>query len=120
MTVRAVLVFLDARRKLLKPCQVYRGVKLPLGKKYSDQIAVDPEIIWCVRGCCVCCVCCALQAVSASLRWAFSSTTKSMDVLNSEMFCGTKGDRTLFKIAVTSGFDIKAFSSVVSEDEVGP
>jgi hypothetical protein len=110
------LVFPDARRKLLKPRQVYRGVKLPLGKKYSDQIAVDPEIIWCVRGCCGCG---ALQSVSASLRWAFSSTTKSMDVLNNEMFCGTKGARTVFKIAITSGFDIKAFSSVVSEDEVG-
>ena len=91
-------------------------MKLPLGKKYSDQIAVDPEIIWCVRGCCGCG---ALQSVSASLRWAFSSTTKSMDVLNNEMFCGTKGARTVFKIAITSGFDIKAFSSVVSEDEVG-
>jgi hypothetical protein len=43
-----------------------------------------------------------------------------MDVLNNEMFCGTKGDRTVFKIAITSGFDIKAFSSIVSEDEVRP
>jgi hypothetical protein len=49
MTVRPVPELLDVKRVLLKPRQVYRGVKLPLGKKYTDQVAVDPVIIWYVH-----------------------------------------------------------------------
>jgi hypothetical protein len=36
------------------------------------------------------------------------------------MFCGTQGDRTIFKIAINNGFDIKAFSFFAREDEVRP
>jgi hypothetical protein len=40
-----------------------------------------------------------------------------MNVLESNMFCGNTGDRTVFRIAVSSGIDISAFSSVSSEKE---
>jgi hypothetical protein len=36
------------------------------------------------------------------------------------MICGTSGDRTIFKVATTNGFDISAFSSFGGEDEVRP
>lgn len=63
-------------------------------------------------------------------RWAFSSATSSIDVLNNDMFCGTQvalvapppialqfrhnsqGERTIFRIRVLSGVDISALSSV--------
>jgi hypothetical protein len=48
MTVCAGPVLLCSECNFIKLHQVYRGVKKPLGKKYTEQMAVDPEIFWSV------------------------------------------------------------------------
>eukprot|EP01043_Picozoa_sp_COSAG02_P055666 COSAG02_NODE_6493_length_3538_cov_2.563536_2_plen_478_part_01 len=50
----------------------------------------------------------------------FASTTKSMEVLSNEAFCGTGGKRTIFAIKLTQGQarEITRYSLVPSEDEV--
>jgi hypothetical protein len=40
-----------------------------------------------------------------------------MNVLENNMFCGNTGNRTVFRIAVSSGIDTSAFSSISSEKE---
>ena len=71
---------------------VFRGVKLDLHKDYSK----DNTIVW----------------------WGFSSCTVSVDVLQSELFLGTTGTRTMFTIECNSGKDIRKHSYFSSEDEV--
>jgi len=70
---------------------VYRGVKLDLHKIYAEEGA---ELIW----------------------WAFSSTTDNKKVLESEMFLGKKGKRSLFTVDAL-GVDIAAFSAHKEESE---
>ena len=50
----------------------------------------------------------------------FASTTKNMEVLSNEAFCGTSGKRTIFAIKLTQGQarEITRYSLVPSEDEV--
>jgi len=93
----ALRLLLSAINKLPKvKTTVYRGVKKSLLDKYAGQAEIDPNIFW----------------------WAFSSTTSSIDVLNNDMFCGTTGDRTIFRIRVVSGVDISALSSIPGEREI--
>ncbi len=60
---------------------------------------------------------CVAGEISFACRWPFTSTTKTLNVLENDMFCGNAGNRTVFRIAVSSGIDISAFSSVSSEKE---
>jgi hypothetical protein len=71
---------------------VYRGVKLDLHERYRK----GETITW----------------------WAFSSSTVSIEVLQSEVFYGKTGGRTLFTIECNSGKDIKKHSYYPSEDEI--
>ena len=56
---------------------MYRGVRADLRAEYPE----GREVTW----------------------HGFCSTTKSVSVLNNEMFCGNAGDRTIFAIALTQG-----------------
>ena len=74
---------------------VYRGIKLhinQLGGNYGE----GEECLW----------------------WGFSSTTKSLKVLNDDAFLGASGDRTILHITVVRGVDIKKYSAFKKEDEV--
>ena len=71
---------------------VYRGVKLDLHEDYPK----GKTIVW----------------------WGFSSCTDSIDVLQSELFLGTTGTRTMFTIECDSGKDIRKHSYYPSEDEI--
>jgi hypothetical protein len=50
--------------------------------------------------------------------WGFSSCTGSMMVLQSELFLGKKGVRTMFTIECLNGKDICKHSYYDSEDEI--
>ena len=71
---------------------IYRGVKLDL----SDYYPVGREFVW----------------------WGFSSCTKSLSVLQSELFLGKEGVGTLFVIDCFSGKEIRDYSYFQKEDEV--
>jgi hypothetical protein len=71
---------------------VFRGVKLDLHADYPK----GKTVVW----------------------WGFSSCTVSIDVLQSEMFLGTAGIRTMFTIECASGKDIREHSYFSSEDEI--
>ena len=71
---------------------VYRGVKLDL----SEQYKTDETIVW----------------------WGFSSGTTSISVLQSELFLGKTGTRTMFNIDCESGKDIHNHSYYPREDEI--
>ena len=73
-------------------CQAYRGVKSKIYQDYLEK----KGIVW----------------------WAFSSCTKSIDVLKKETFFGQSGDRTLFLLRCSDARDIKAYSAFTTEDEV--
>lgn len=60
---------------------------------------------------------CVACEISLDCRWPFTSTTHALSVLENDMFCGNSGNRTVFRIAVSYGIDISAFSSVSSEKE---
>jgi hypothetical protein len=86
-------LFLTALSRLPSTHQfVYRGVKLDL----SEQYQTNKTVIW----------------------WGFSSCSTSINVLQSELFLGTTGARTLFTIECNSGKDIRKHSFFPSEDEV--
>ena len=70
---------------------VYRGVKLDLSATYPE----DEDCIW--RG--------------------FTSTTSTIKVMESEMFCGKTGDRTIFAIKTKSAVNITRYSAVANENE---
>ena len=74
----------------LRPGNVKRGVKLDLSKQFTE----DYEGPW----------------------WSFNSTTKKIGVLNSKVFLGTKGKRTMFDITARSLVSIKEFSSLPEEE----
>jgi len=71
---------------------VYRGVKLDLSEYYTK----GKTFVW----------------------WAFSSCTKSLDILQSELFLGHEGKGTLFIIECFSGKEICKYSHYEKEDEV--
>jgi hypothetical protein len=55
---------------------------------------------------------------SEFIWWGFSSCTSSIEVLESDVFCGQTGARTLFQIDCYTGKDIKNHSFVQSEEEI--
>jgi hypothetical protein len=71
---------------------VYRGVKLDLSAEYK----MDKTIVW----------------------WGFSSCTTSVNVLQSDLFLGKTGMRTMFTIECYSGKDIQKHSYYPSEDDI--
>merc|ERR1719362_337887 len=73
--------------------RTYRGVRLDLYE--TDNLLVDK--VWC--------------------WWSFSSTTRNRDVLETPLFLGTEGERTLFSINAV-GVDIAPFSAMAHEEEI--
>lgn len=71
---------------------IYRGVKLDLRADYQK----GKTIVW----------------------WGFSSCCKSVDILQSTLFLGKTGTRTIFTIECDSGKDISKHSYFRSEEEV--
>ncbi|CAF5027307.1 unnamed protein product [Rotaria sp. Silwood1] len=57
-------------------------------------------------------------AGSSFVWWGFSSCTSSIQVLESEMFLGKTGTRTLFQIDCHTGKKIKNHSFLSKEDEI--
>jgi hypothetical protein len=53
-----------------------------------------------------------------STWWAFSSCTTSLSVLESDLYLGKTGTRTLFSIEVFNARTIRAHSHFVTEDEI--
>mgnify|MGYP001137565456 CR=1 FL=1 len=86
-------LFVIALEKLPSVSQtIYRGVKMDLSAQYPQ----GKTFVW----------------------WAFSSCTRSVQVLQSEQFLGKTGARTLFNIDCKSGKDIRQHSLFPTEDEV--
>jgi hypothetical protein len=50
--------------------------------------------------------------------WAFSSCTTELTVLESNIYLGNAGDRTLFSVEAINGRTIRAHSHFVTEDEI--
>ena len=73
--------------------KVYRGVRLDLHKQYNQ-----------------------LQGKTFTW-WAFSSTTMDAKLMQSKLFLGKEGDRTLFSIDAI-GVDVAAFSAFPNEREL--
>jgi len=71
---------------------VWRGVRLDLRKQYE----VGKTYTW----------------------WGFSSCTESVAVLESELFLGQEGKRTIFSIECFNGKKIREHSSFEDEDEI--
>ncbi|CAF3566749.1 unnamed protein product [Rotaria socialis] len=71
---------------------VWRGVR----KNVDDEFPKGAEVTW----------------------WCFSSTTISLDLLKSDVFLGTIGERTIFSIEVINGRSIKDHSEYNNEGEV--
>ena len=91
---RYLKLFLTALAKLPPaPRQtVWRGVR----KNYSADYAPGDEVTW----------------------WAFSSCTASLSVLESELYLGTTGTRTLFSIEAINGRTVRSHSYFKNEDEI--
>ena len=91
---RYLKLFLTALAKLPPaPRQtVWRGVR----KNYSDDYTPGEEVTW----------------------WAFSSCTTSLSVLESELYLGTVGTRTLFSIETINGRTVRSHSHFTTEDEI--
>jgi hypothetical protein len=86
-------LLLEALRQL--PAQkrvVYRGVKLDLSTKFKK----GDEPVW----------------------WSVTSTSTTMEVLQSKDFCGQDGPRTVFVVQASHARDIAAFSAFASEEEL--
>ena len=71
---------------------VWRGVPLDLRKEYE----VGKTYTW----------------------WGFSSCTESISVLESDLFLGQEGKRTMFSIECFNGKKIRQHSSIEDEDEI--
>ena len=50
--------------------------------------------------------------------WAFSSCTKTLSVLENDVYLGTVGERTLFSIEALNGRNIRGHSHFGDEDEI--
>ncbi|CAF5195564.1 unnamed protein product, partial [Rotaria magnacalcarata] len=86
-------LFLNALFRLpLVPAMAYRGVRLDLSNRYIK----GESIVW----------------------WGFSSCTTSMGVLQSDLFLGKSGTRTMFTLQCKSARDIRKHSFFPTEDEV--
>jgi hypothetical protein len=86
-------LFLSAIFQLPALCETaYRGVKLDLGKSYIT----GETIVW----------------------WGFSSCTTTVEVLQSNLFLGETGTRTMFNIQYETARDIRKYSYYSSENEV--
>jgi len=86
-------LFVTSLEKLPSVSQtIYRGVKMDLSAQYPQ----GKTFVW----------------------WAFSSCTRSVQVLQSEQFLGKTGARTLFAIECKAGKDIRQHSLFPTEDEV--
>ncbi|CAF1599563.1 unnamed protein product, partial [Rotaria magnacalcarata] len=86
-------LFLNALFRLpLVPITAYRGVKLDLSNLYIE----GETIVW----------------------WGFSSCTTSVGVLQSDLFLGKTGSRTMFTLQCKSARDIRKHSFYPVEDEV--
>ncbi|CAF2994211.1 unnamed protein product [Rotaria sp. Silwood2] len=87
-------LFLTALTKI--PCSstqvVWRGLK----KNITNEFQRGDQVIW----------------------WAFSSTTKSLSVLENDLYLGTMGERTIFSIEVLNGRNIRAHSYFDDEEEI--
>ncbi|CAF3217724.1 unnamed protein product [Rotaria sp. Silwood2] len=87
-------LFLTALVKL--PCStvqvVWRGVR----KNAANEFQKGAQITW----------------------WTFSSTTKSLAVLENDLYLGRTGERTLFSIEVLNGKNIRAHSVFEDEEEI--
>jgi hypothetical protein len=91
---RYLKLFLTALAKLpLAPRQtVWRGVR----KNHSDDYSPGSEATW----------------------WAFSSCTTSLSVLESELYLGNVGTRTLFSVEAINGRTVRSHSHFTTEDEI--
>jgi len=86
-------LFLTALSRLpSSPQQIYRGVKLDLSAQYQT----GKTVVW----------------------WGFSSCTNSINVLQSELFLGKTGIRTMFNIDCHPGKDIRQHSYFSKEEEI--
>jgi hypothetical protein len=86
-------LLLEALRQLPpRSCSLYRGVKLDLSAKFRK----GDLPVW----------------------WSVTSTSTSMDVLNSKDFCGQDGPRTVFLVKAAHARNIAAFSAFASEAEL--
>ncbi|CAF3228836.1 unnamed protein product, partial [Rotaria sp. Silwood2] len=81
-----------SRLPLTSSRTIYRGIKLD----FSHQYSMRDTIVW----------------------WGFTSCTASINVLQSELFLGKTGSRTMFTIETDSGIDIRNHSYFKTEDEV--
>ncbi|CAF3917858.1 unnamed protein product [Rotaria sp. Silwood1] len=63
-------------------------------------------------------LCAEYPAGSTFIWWGFSSCTSSVKVLESDMFFGKTGARTLFQIDCHTGKNIKKHSFMPQEDEI--
>ncbi|CAF3797369.1 unnamed protein product [Rotaria sp. Silwood1] len=91
---RYLKLFLTALAKIpAAPRQtVWRGLHLDLSKDYPP----GEKITW----------------------WAFSSCTTSLSVLESDLYLGNVGTRTLFSIETINGRTIRSHSHFTTEDEI--
>ncbi|CAF1527411.1 unnamed protein product, partial [Rotaria sordida] len=91
---RYLKLFLSALAKLpVAPRQtVWRGIRADLSKDYPP----GEQITW----------------------WAFSSCTTSLKILQSDLYLGTVGTRTLFSIETINGRAIRSHSHFTTEDEI--
>ena len=71
---------------------IYRGIKANLAKEYPT----GSDFVW----------------------WAFSSCTKTIEVLEAPTFLGRHGERTIFNIHCSSGIDIREHSFHQNENEI--
>ncbi|CAF2516001.1 unnamed protein product [Rotaria sp. Silwood2] len=87
-------LFLTALAKLpFAPAQVvWRGVKRNISADFSP----GSQVVW----------------------WSFSSCTTSLQVLESDLYLGAAGERTLFSIETINGKSIESYSAFDTEDEI--
>ena len=87
-------LFLTALVKI--PCAPSQTVWRGLRKNVSNGFPPGKEITW----------------------WSFSSCTTTLTVLQSDLYLGNTGERTLFSIEIINGRDISAHSYFKTEDEI--
>jgi hypothetical protein len=87
-------LFLTALVKM--PCAPVQTVWRGLPKNMSVEFPDGAQVIW----------------------WAFSSCTTKLTVLQSDLYLGSTGERTLFSIEVFNGRNIRAHSNFDTEDEM--
>ena len=91
---RYLKLFLTALAKL--PCAPHQTVWRGVRKDQSADYPPGAEVTW----------------------WAFSSCTTSLNVLESDLYLGNAGTRTLFSIETINGRTIRSHSHFTTEDEI--